>query len=304
MSRTAASPASPLASMTAFARAAVVDGPWRFTWELRSVNGKGLDLRLRLPPGYEQLETPVRARAAAVLARGSVSATLTAVREGEDVKVRINEAGLDALVAAVRASAERLGVPMPGIESLLAVKGIVEVSEAEDGEAERQQRGEACLKAFDQALTQLALMRVGEGQALLTVLAERLDAIAGLLAAAESLPERRVEAIRARLAEQLRTLLETAQPLDPERLHQEAVLLATKADVREELDRLGAHVAAARELLAAGGPVGRKLDFLAQEFNREANTLCSKSNAVALTQIGLDLKLLVDQFREQIQNLE
>lgn len=296
--------AATMASMTAFARASAAAGAWRFSWELRSVNGKGLDLRLRLPPGSEDLETAVRARAGAALKRGSVSATLTAVHEGQEASVRVNEAGLESLARAVRRTAEKLGAPEPDLGALLAVKGIVEVGEVEESEEERRARNTACLAAFDVALVELSAMREREGGALQAVLFGRLDAIAELIAAAEALPERSVEAIRARLAEQVRTLIESGPQLDPERLHQEAVLLATKADVREELDRLTAHVAAARDLLTQGGPVGRRLDFLAQEFNREANTLCSKSNAVALTQIGLDLKLLVDQFREQIQNLE
>ena len=294
----------PLASMTAFARSSATAGRWRFGWELRSVNGKGLDLRLRLPPGCEDIEAPVRARAGAALARGSVSATLTAAREGEEVTIRVNEAALESLVQAVRRTAERLGVVAPGMDALLSVKGIVEVVEAEEDEAARGARTTACVAAFDDALGALTEMREREGRALQTLLLERLEAIAGLVAAAERLPERALEAIRARLVDQVRALTEAAPQLDPERLHQEAVLLATRADVREELDRLAAHVSAARELLENGGPVGRRLDFLAQEFNREANTLCSKSGSVALTQIGLDLKLLVDQFREQIQNLE
>ncbi|MFG1394369.1 YicC/YloC family endoribonuclease [Xanthobacter agilis] len=296
--------ASVLASMTAFARASGSDGRWRFSWEVRSVNGKGLDLRLRLPPGCEELEAAVRARAAAMLVRGSVSATLTATREGEDVAIRVNEAGLESLMRAVRRTAEKLDAPAPGLDALLAVKGIIEVAEVEESAEERHARCDACLAAFDVALAELVDMREREGRALQSILLARLDAISALVEGAERLPERMVETIRARLVEQVRALLDAAPQLDPERLHQEAVLIATKADVREELDRLAAHVAAARELLLAGGPVGRRLDFLAQEFNREANTLCSKSNAVALTQIGLDLKLLVDQFREQVQNLE
>lgn len=295
---------SVLASMTAFARSSVTLGAWRLSWEVRSVNGKGLDLRLRLPPGCEEIEAAVRARAGAVLNRGAVSASLTAVREGEDVSIRVNEAGLESLMRAVRRTAEKLGAPQPGLDALLSVKGIVEVGEAEETAEERSARCAAALGAFDTALAELAAMREREGQALREILLARLDSISDLVATAEALPERSVEAIRARLAEQVRALLDAAPQLDPERLHQEAVLIATKADVREELDRLTAHGIAARELLLAGGPVGRRLDFLAQEFNREANTLCSKSNAVVLTQIGLDLKLLVDQFREQIQNLE
>lgn len=291
--------------MTAFARASGSDGPWRFTWEVRSVNGKGLDLRLRLPAGYEDLEAQVRTRASAVLSRGSVAANLTLTREGDAVAVRLNQAALEGLMQALRRSAERLDAPAPALDALLNVKGIVEVTEVEETLAERRAHGEAFLAGFERALGELCAMREREGRALEAVLSTRLDAIDVLVQAAETLPERTVEAIRARLADQVRALMEaSSQQLDPERLHQEAVLLATKADVREELDRLTAHLSAARELLAQGGPVGRRLDFLAQEFNRETNTLCSKANAVALTQIGLDLKLLVDQFREQIQNLE
>jgi uncharacterized protein (TIGR00255 family) len=184
------------------------------------------------------------------------------------------------------------------------VKGIVEVSEGDDMEEDRAGITASAMAGFEAALADLKTMREREGGALRAVLTDRLDAISALVDAAESLPERQIDAIRGRLADQVRALMETGVPLDAERLHQEAALLAAKADVREELDRLRAHVSAAHELLAKGGPVGRRLDFLAQEFNRETNTLCSKSNAVALTQIGLDLKLLVDQFREQIQNIE
>lgn len=294
---------APLASMTGFARVPGSHGPWRFGWEVRSVNGKGLDLRLRLPPGFEVLEADVRTRTGQVLTRGSVSATLTATREGDTSTVRVNQPALEALYRALTESAARLGAPAPTLDGLLGVKGMVEIAEAEDSEEEHRALMSAVLAGFDRALAELAGMRAREGEALNAVLSERLDAIATLVNRAERLPERGVEAVKARIAEQVRVLMEAAA-LDPERLHQEAVLAVTRADVREELDRLGAHLAAARELLATGGPAGRRLDFLAQEFNREANTLCSKSNSVALTQIGLDLKLLVDQFREQIQNLE
>lgn len=296
--------AGALASMTAFARASGTAGAWRFAWELRSVNGKGFDLRLRLPPGFDFLESDVRALAAGRLTRGSVSATLTTAREGENVTVRVNRPALEALFAAVGESAKALGVQNPGIDSLLSVKGIVEVSEVQESEADLRALGTSISAGFSDALDALGAMRVQEGEALRAILLARLDGIATLVEAAEALPERALEAIKARLAEQVRTLSEASVALDPDRLHQEAVLLATKADVREELDRLAAHLAQARDLIAKGGPVGRRLDFLAQEFNREANTLCSKSNSVALTQIGLDLKLLVDQFREQIQNVE
>ena len=290
--------------MTGFARAQGSTGPWRWNWEVRSVNAKGLDVRLRLPSGFEELEAGARAAASRVLSRGSVSATFTLSREGDQVSVAVNEAALQALIIATRAAAERFSLAPASLDSLLAVKGIVEVSEADDMEEERAGITASAMAGFEAALVDLKTMREREGGALRAVLADRLDTISALVDAAEDLPERQIEAIRGRLADQVRALMETGVPLDPERLHQEAALLAAKADVREELDRLRAHVSAAHELLAKGGPVGRRLDFLAQEFNRETNTLCSKSNAVALTQIGLDLKLLVDQFREQIQNIE
>ncbi|MGU3495606.1 YicC/YloC family endoribonuclease [Xanthobacteraceae bacterium A53D] len=293
-----------LASMTGFARAHGLTGIWRWTWEVRSVNAKGLDLRLRLPNGFDTLDAGARAAATKALSRGSVSGTFSVTREGDSLAVGINRDALRTLYGAAREAATELGATPPSIEALLGVKGIVEVVEAEQTEMDREAVSRDALAGFERALKDLSAMRLTEGAALRAILSERLDAITALIAAAEALPERKLEAIKARLADQVRALSESHAGLDPERLHQEAVLLAAKADVREELDRLTAHVSAARDLLAQGGPVGRKLDFLAQEFNREANTLCSKSNAVALTQIGLDLKLLVDQFREQIANIE
>lgn len=293
-----------IASMTGFARAQGATGAWRWSWEVRSVNAKGLDLRLRVPSGFDALEAAARTAAAARLSRGSVSATFCYAREGEAVAVAVNGPALEALVTAGRAAADRFGLPAPTLDALLAVKGIVEVIEAEQTQEDAERIVREAAQGFESALSALVEMRLTEGAALKAVLHERLEAMAALIAAAEALPERRTDAIRARLEDQVRALLGSGAPLDADRLHQEAALLAAKADVREELDRLTAHVAAAHALLDAGGPVGRKLDFLSQEFNREANTLCSKSNAVALTQIGLDLKLLVDQFREQIQNIE
>lgn len=293
-----------LGSMTAFARVAGVVGGWSFTWELRSVNGKGLDVRLRLPPGFDDIENEVRLRTSKVLSRGSVTATLTAVRQGEQMVARVNENALASLLQAVQVTARNLGTAVPTIDTLLTIKGIVDVTEVRDSEADREQLIKMFLESFNQALMDLRAMRAREGSALGLVLGTRLEAMADLIHTAENLRERGIDAIKARLAAQVKMLMDTAAQFDPVRLHQEAVLVANKADVREELDRLVAHLAAAKELIASGGPVGRKLDFLAQEFHREANTLCSKSNAVALTKIGLDLKVLVDQFREQVQNLE
>ncbi len=293
-----------LASMTGFARAQGITGQWRWSWELRSVNAKGLDLRFRVPGGFDALDAAVRTAAGKPLSRGSVSGTFTVAREGEGVSVTINQPALEALITASREVGARFGLAAPSLDALLGVKGVLDIKEAEQTEADVIAITRDAAAGFQTALLALCDMRLSEGAALRTVLMERLSAMSGLIAAAEALPERRLENIKARLQDQVRALLDAASPLDPDRLHQEAALLAAKADVREELDRLTAHVAAAYDLLEKGGPVGRKLDFLAQEFNREANTLCSKSNAVALTQIGLDLKLLVDQFREQIQNIE
>jgi uncharacterized protein (TIGR00255 family) len=293
-----------LASMTGFARSSGVHGATRWAWELKSVNSKGLDIRLRLPPGRDALEPALRAAISRTLQRGNVSANLTLSREGAAPMVRVNEEVLAAVIATSRDLAKRIEAQPPTLDGILGIKGVMEVVEAEESEAEREAANAALLKGFEEALADLAAMRAKEGETVGKVLHERVGEIEELTKSAEASPSRSIEAIRARLAEQVKELIATSSTLDPERLHQEAALLAAKADVREELDRLHAHVSAARGLLRNGGAVGRKLDFLAQEFNREANTLCSKSNDVALTTIGLALKTAVDQFREQVQNIE
>jgi uncharacterized protein (TIGR00255 family) len=211
---------------------------------------------------------------------------------------------LEAVLAAAKELSGKTNVAPPTLDGILSLKGVMDVTEPEESEAERTAAEAAVVSGFARALEGLEQMRRTEGAALGHVLAERLAQIAALAARAEATPGRKADAIKARLAEQIATLLESSQRLDPDRLHQEAILLATKADIREELDRLAAHVAQARKLLAEGGPVGRKLDFLSQELNRESNTLCAKANDVELTNIGLELKAAVEQFREQVQNLE
>jgi uncharacterized protein (TIGR00255 family) len=290
--------------MTGFARAQGTSGPYAWAWELKSVNAKGLDLRLRLPPGWDAIEPLARAAVSRVLARGTVSANLSIDRSGAAPAVRVNEDVLAALVGAAKAAASRFGVNPPSLDSLLGMKGVIEVADSEERPEEKQAAEKAIVQGFEQALKELSVMRVREGDALARILSDRVSEIAKLSAAADASPARKPEAIRAKLAEQVKTLMETGEKFDPERLHQEAMLLAAKADIREELDRLTTHVAAVRKLLSEGGPVGRKLDFLSQELNRESNTLCSKANDVSLTAIGLDLKAAVDQFREQVQNLE
>lgn len=294
----------PLASMTGFARAQGASGAYAWAWELKSVNAKGLDLRLRLPAGWDAIEAPARAALTKLLARGTISAVLTIDRSGAAPSVRVNEDVLGALVEAAKKAASRFGVSPPGLDSLLGMKGVIEVADSEERPEEKQAAEKAVVQGFEQALKELSAMRVREGDALKHILSERIDEIAKLTAAADASPARKAEAIRAKLIEQVKTLLDTGEKFDADRLHQEAVMLAAKADIREELDRLTTHVAAVRKLLSDGGPVGRKLDFLAQELNRESNTLCAKANDVSLTAIGLDLKAAVDQFREQVANLE
>jgi len=293
-----------LSSMTGFARGHGVAGSYAWAWELKSVNAKGFDLKLRLPPGWDAIEPAVRAKAAEPLARGSVFANLTVNREGAAPVVRVNEPVLNAVLTALGRLSGKVEAAPPSLDGILSLKGVIEVSEAEESEDERAIAEAAIVEGFGDALNGLADMRRTEGQALGRILTERLSEIGALAARAEATPGRKPEAIKARLAEQVAALLETSQRLDPDRLHQEAVLLASKIDIREELDRLVAHVAQAKKLIGSGGPIGRKLDFLAQELNRESNTLCSKANDLELTNIGLELKAVVEQFREQVQNLE
>jgi len=293
-----------LSSMTGFARADGVSGPYSWAWELKSVNAKGLELRFRLPPGWDAIEPQLRGRASEVVARGTIHANLSVQRTGVAPVVRVNEPVLAAVLSTMNDIAKRIEASPPSIDGILGLKGVIEVIDEDEREDDRRAGEAAVIAGFGTALASLAQMRKREGEALATVLRGRLDEISGLTARAEVAPGRKAEAIKARLAEQIAALSETATRFDPDRLHQEAILIASKADIREELDRLVAHVAQARTLIAGGGPIGRKLDFLSQELNRESNTLCAKSNDVELTNIGLELKTVVEQFREQVQNLE
>jgi len=293
-----------LSSMTGFARADGVSGSYVWGWELKSVNAKGLELRLRVPPGWDAIEPLARARAAEALTRGTVYANLMVSREGVAPSVRVNEPVLTAVLATIGDIAQRIEAAPPSLDGILSLKGVIEVSEADEGEDERRAAEAAVLAGFDRAVAGLLDMRRREGDALRGVLSARLDTIAALAERAEAAPGRQPEAVKARLAEQIALLLDTSQRFDADRLHQEAILIASKADVREELDRLASHVKQARRMIETGGPAGRRLDFLSQELNREVNTLCAKSNDVELTNIGLELKAVVEQFREQVQNLE
>lgn len=291
-------------SMTGFARREGEAEGCRFVWELRSVNGKGLDVRLRLPQGFEALEQPVRRAVAAAMNRGNLQVTLTVNALGAGIEAVVNEAALEAVIALIDRLDERLDARKPALDGILNIRGVLEFRDPELSEEARERRDAEILAGFAAALGDLATMRLAEGAALKKILSEQIDRVEALTLAVEADPSRLPEAIRARLQEQVANLMNTGAGLDRDRLHMEAALLATKADLREEIDRLKAHVEAARALLSGEGAAGRRLDFLAQEFNRETNTICSKSNAASVTAIGLDLKVLIDQFREQVQNLE
>jgi uncharacterized protein (TIGR00255 family) len=290
--------------MTGFARSHGTSGPYAFEWELKSVNAKGLDVRLRLPAGWDEIEQLARKRANDVLARGTVYANLSVRRANAQATVKVNEDVLTAVVKVATDLTHRLDAAAPRIDGLLAIKGVIEVAEPDRDEAEDAAARTAIEKSFAEALASLVEMRQREGETLAAILSQRLDEIESLSKKAEDAPGRKPEAIRARLAEQIAALLEASDRFDTDRLNQEAIMIATKADIREELDRIASHVTQAREMLKKGGAVGRRLDFLAQEFNREVNTCCSKSNDLELTNTGLAMKNVVEQFREQVQNLE
>jgi uncharacterized protein (TIGR00255 family) len=293
-----------LSSMTGFARSHGASGPYVFEWELKSVNAKGFDLRMRLPPGWDELEAFAKKRAGEVLSRGTVYANLSVKRTGAASTIRINEEVLASIVKVAGVLAGKIDAVAPSIDGLLAIKGVIEVVEPESSEDEDKAAKAAAAAAFDQALLDLVEMRQREGVTLGQILIQRMDELERLAQRAEVAPGRKPEAIKARLAEQIAALLETSDRFDPDRLNQEALLIAAKADIREELDRIASHVSQTREMISKGGPIGRRLDFLAQEFNREVNTCCSKSNDLELTNTGLAMKNVVEQFREQVQNLE
>lgn len=295
---------SQLQSMTGFARATGGNDTATLAWEIKSVNGRGLEARLRLPPGFERLEQPARKLVHERFARGNIQASLAVSARGAKSRPVIDEDLLRDLADKAARLQRDFGAAPPAADGLLSLRGVMDFPDLSADEAERAALDAAALDALAEALQALEEARIEEGAALDAHIRGQVETIAALVARAEADPSRTPEKIRERLAEQVGQLMEAAPGFDGERLHAEAALLAAKADIREEIDRLTTHVAAARSLLDAGGPVGRRLDFLGQEFNREANTLCSKSNAAAVTAIGLELKAVVDQFREQVQNLE
>lgn len=293
-----------LQSMTGFARAEREGGQVAVTWELRSVNGRGLEARLRLPSSFDRLEQPARALILKAFSRGNINGTLHVARDESLRRPVIDEELLAQFAAIARRLHEEHGAAPATADGLMNLRGVMDMPDLSGDQAARDALDALVLSTLEEAIESLKQARQTEGAALRQVLLEQVAKIEALTLKAEADPSREPANIRARLETQLRPLIDSASQLDEARLYQEAALLATKADIREELDRLKTHVASARELLNGKGGVGRKLDFLAQEFNRESNTLCSKSNAASVTAIGLELKVVVDQFREQIQNLE
>lgn len=295
-------------SMTGFAAIRGAGLGYCWAWDMRSVNGKGLDLRLRVPDWIDGLEAALRAELGRNLARGNVSLTLKVVRDGAEAEsaLRVNTAVLGGVLAALKrvedaAMAQGVTLAQATAADVLATRGVMELAATDDDTGPLRA---AILADLPLLLAAFTAMRASEGAALQAVIAAQLDQIATLTQTAATEAAARRDAAGPALHEALARVMGNVEGVDATRLAQELALLAVKADVQEELDRLTAHVAAARDLLAEAGPVGRKLDFLMQEFMREANTLCSKAQSLALTRVGLDLKTVIDQMREQIQNVE
>ena len=290
----------PISSMTGYANAPVGGATatgWQ--WEVRSVNGRGLDIRCRLPAGLDRLEVAVRAAVARRLSRGNLSISLNQPQKESASGLRLNRAALDSVLAIVRDLQNEVEAAAPRLDGLLALRGVLE-----SGDDIAPPDDKLLLSALEEALKGLGRARADEGRQLEATILSHLEEIERLTAQAATCAGAQPAAIKARLEAQIAELLPGSPALPPERLAQEAAMLAVRADIREELDRLKAHSEAARALLREGGSIGRKLDFLSQEFNREANTLCSKSTDVILTNVGLALKTAIDRLREQAANIE
>ena len=291
-----------ISSMTGFARTQGEESGISWVWEIKSVNGKSLDLRLRLAPGFDLLEPRLRAAVAQRFRRGNFSAALAVTRTAP-ATVRVNRDALAQLVSLMNELAGELDAAPPRLDGLLALRGVVETIE-DDEDAVIERRRAAVLGGWDTALDRLAAARSEEGARLALLLRDQLTETAALVRAAEECAAAQPEAICDRLKTMLAGLADLVPGLPEERVAQEMAVLVARADVREELGRLRAHLEQAGDLLQQGDAIGRRLDFLCQELNREANTLCSKSADIELTRVGLSLKAVVEQFREQVQNIE
>lgn len=293
-----------IASMTGFAREAGITGSYQWAWEIKTVNGRGLEVRVRTPSGFDALGEEARGQILKALTRGQGQLNLSLSKASSTPKLRVNQEVLQSLLAAVGNLTLPGNVQPASLDGLLSVRGVVDFEDDSTEPGQDETLSAALKGAVGKLIESLKAARLKEGQALAAVLDRQLDQVAALVTEAEQSPARQPGAIRARLEAQIAELTDGKAALDPARLHQEAVLIAARADIREEIDRLRAHVDAARGLLEEGGNVGRRLDFLAQEFGREANTLCAKANDVSLSRIGLELKAVIEQFREQVQNVE
>jgi len=293
-----------LQSMTGFARTQGEFDGTSWVWEMRSVNGKGLDLRIRVPNGFEEIEIAARALLSKYFKRGNIQINLSVTQSASASLPYVNHDAVEALITSAKELQQKVGGELPTAAELMSMRGVVELGEKQLDDEVKAERNTAILSNLEVAAQSLLEMRKSEGAAIAKVLDEQVSKISDLHSAIEANDARTPEAIKAQLKTQVDKLIENNAEFDEQRLYQEAAILAAKADLQEELDRLVVHVKAAQELLGGNGPVGRRLDFLAQEFNRECNTICSKSNSAEVTSIGLDMKLIIDQFREQLQNME
>ena len=293
-----------LSSMTGFAQSSGEKDGLHWQWEIKSVNGKALDIRCRLPSGFEALEALARSTLSRHIKRGNLQVTLTTSGTTASEAVVVNQAVLEQVLGIAEKLRDRIGGAPLNAEALMGLRGVLDVVQPSQSEGEVEARLAVVSSSLEKAATALDAARRAEGARLSVVISVQLEKIESLVGAARDCPARSVEAIKARMQEQISRLLDIGINFDQDRLHQEAILIATRADIQEELDRLFAHLDAARTLIASPEPAGRKFDFLAQEFNREANTLCSKAMDKTLTAIGLELKTVIDQMREQVQNIE
>ncbi len=293
-------------SMTGYARAEghheTDHGTYRWTWDIRSLNGKGLDIKCRFPSWLENLEAEVRDRIKKSLSRGTISASLQIRSDASETRVSLNHEALEQVLSAVNVVSDTITCAPPTADGLLSLKGVLSLEEIEDSSEGRKSLIKDLLESFDSVLVSLLVARQKEGAQIATVLTSHNQTISQLTSDAEKTAEVVPEAIKNRLETQLNDLLNENLPED--RLAHEVAILAVKADVREEIDRLKSHIKSAAELIAEGKGIGRRFEFLIQEFNREANTLCSKAQTIELKRVGLDMKAVVDQLREQVLNIE
>lgn len=293
-----------LKSMTGFASSSASHGGYSWSFEVKSVNAKGLDIRSRVPSFLDGLDIEIKKHVSNALQRGTIFVNLNIERDGADNDFTINTKLLDSLIETASSYADRPGIASASIDGLLNIKGVIDFSSKDIDEATKKQLLDALINNLQVAVSQLIEARSSEGARMQEILSKNMDEMLELVTSAEKSAAVRIDAVRERFQANVERLLQDDASISKDRLEQEIAMLAVKADITEEIDRLKSHITEAREIMESSDAVGRRLDFLSQEFNREANTLCSKSNDKDLTRIGLAMKILIDQFREQIQNIE